>query len=49
MSEINLAILGCGLVGKRHVEAIKETDGINLTGIIEHDPTSLVGFNNLKI
>ena len=45
MSEINLAILGCGLVGKRHVEAIKETDGINLTDIIEHDPTSLVGFN----
>ena len=45
MSEVNLAILGCGLVGKRHVESIKETDGINLTDIIEHDPTSLVGFN----
>ena len=33
MSEINIAILGCGLVGKRDFEAINDTDNINL---IEH-------------
>lgn len=33
MSDINIAILGCGQVGKRHVEAINDTDDINL---IEH-------------
>lgn len=48
MSEINLAILGCGLVGKRHVEAIDNTDDIALVDVIEHDPTVLEGFNKLK-
>ena len=33
MSDINIAILGYGLVGKRHVKAINDTDDINL---IEH-------------
>ena len=47
MGELNLAILGCGLVGKRHVDAIFKTEGINLIDIIDHDPTSLQGVNNL--
>ena len=48
MGELNLAILGCGLVGKRHVDAISKTEGINLIDIIDHDPTSLRGVNNLQ-
>ena len=47
MGELNLAILGCGLVGKRHVDAIFKTERINLIDIIDHDPTSLQGVNNL--
>ena len=52
MSKVNLAIIGYGLVGKRHAEAIKAYPDANLSAIVENDPNSLEGLNentNLKI
>ena len=52
MSKVNLAIIGYGLVGKRHAEAIKAYPDANLSSIVENDPNSLEGLNentNLKI
>jgi len=41
MNDLNIGIIGFGLVGKRHAIAIKKTNGLILSDIIEHDPTSL--------
>ena len=52
MSKVNLAIIGYGLVGKRHAEAIEAYPNANLSSIVENDPNSLDGLNentNLKI
>ena len=52
MSKVNFAIIGYGLVGKRHAEAIKAYPDANLSAIVENDPNSLEGLNensNLKI
>ena len=35
MSKVNLAIIGYGLVGKRHAEAIEEYSNANLSAIVE--------------
>ena len=52
MSKVNIAIIGYGLVGKRHAEAIEEYPNANLSSIVENDSNSLEGLNentNLKI
>ena len=52
MSKVNLAIIGYGLVGKRHAVAIEEYQNANLSAIVENDPNSLKGLNentNIKI
>ena len=52
MSKVNLAIIGYGLVGKRHAEAIEAYPNANLSSIVENDSNSLEGLNentNLKI
>ena len=45
MSKVNLAIIGYGLVGKRHAEAIEEYSNANLSAIVENDPNSLEGLD----
>lgn len=45
MNDLNIGIIGFGLVGKRHAIAIKKTNGLILSDIIEHDPTSLQDLN----
>ena len=52
MSKVNIAIIGYGLVGKRHAVAIEEYPNANLSAIVENDPNSLERLNentNLKI
>ena len=46
MSKVNLAIIGYGLVGKRHAEAIKAYPDANLSAIVENDPNSLEGLKD---
>jgi predicted dehydrogenase len=41
MSDLNIGIVGFGLVGKRHASALEKTNGLLLKDVIEHDPTSL--------
>jgi len=41
MSNLNIGIVGFGLVGKRHASALEKTNGLLLKDVIEHDPTSL--------
>jgi len=41
MGDLNIGIVGFGLVGKRHASALEKTNGLLLKDVIEHDPTSL--------
>lgn len=41
MGDLNIGIVGFGLVGKRHALALEKTNGLLLKDVIEHDPTSL--------
>ena len=34
---INIAIVGLGTIGKRHVMAIKKMDGIKVCGVVDLD------------
>ena len=40
MNKVNLAIIGYGLVGKRHAEAIEAYPNANLSSIVENDSNS---------
>ena len=49
MIDLNIGIIGYGLVGKRHAAALQKTNGVVLSDIIEHDPTSLQNLDkNIK-
>lgn len=34
---VRLAVVGAGLVGRRHIEAIRQTDGVELAAIVDND------------
>ena len=41
MSNINIALVGAGVIGKRHLKALKSIDNINLVAIADPFPEAL--------
>lgn len=37
---IRLAVVGAGLVGRRHIDAIRHVPGVDLAGVVEPDPAA---------
>ena len=48
MKSLNIAVVGYGLVGKKHCEIISQQNNINLIGVVENNKDQTKNFQSQK-